>query len=113
MSTGPETYGLLGGVAVLALAMSKAFSRIFRLSNTTLEKDFKRVTAERDQEREEKHQERTKRVAAELALHVAKIDFDGFLQKKGIDPREFVLSEAKKIETGVTKDHTKSRSEEN
>lgn len=90
--------GIIVGFGGLLLAASKSFSRIFRLSNTTLEKDLKRVIEERDKERKEKFEEQTKRVAAELALHIAMIDFDGFLQKKGIDPKEFRLSEAKKIE---------------
>ncbi len=95
--------GIIVGFGGLLLAASKSFSRIFRLSNTTLEKDLKRITEERDKERNEKHDERTLRIAAELALHVAKIDFDGFLQKKGIDPAEFTQSHPKKIADAVTK----------
>lgn len=94
--------GIIVGFGGLLLAASKSFSRIFRLSNTTLEKDLKRVVEERDKERQEKYEERTLRVAAELALHIAQIDFDGFLQKKGIDPAEFTLSEAKKIQEATS-----------
>lgn len=88
----PVSTGIVVAFGGLLLAASKSFARIFRLSNTTLEKDLKRVVEERDKEREA-------RIAAELALHIALIDFDGFLVKKNINPKEFVLSEPKKIQT--------------